>query len=104
MNISRVTEGVEAQLTASSHCVKSWKSVENSGIELAHGVKQAFLFKIMAKLGCPTKCFRIIKKLYSGVHARLYFDGDLSKPFEYNSGVKQCYKRSPTLFGMYSRL
>ena len=36
------------------------------------------------------------------MHARLIIDGELSKPIEYNSGVKQGCKLSPTLFGIYA--
>ena len=32
----------------------------------------------------------------------LIIDGELSKPIEYNSGVKQGCKLSPTLFGIYA--
>ena len=40
-------------------------------------------------MGCPQKLIRIIKKLYSDVHARLIVDGELTRAFEYNCGVKQ---------------
>ena len=45
---------------------------------------------------------RIIKKLYTNVHARLVVDGELTRPFEYNSGVKQGCKLAPTLYGIYA--
>ena len=48
------------------------------------------------------KFIRIIKKLYTDVHAKLIVDGELTKAFEYNSGVKQGFKLAPTLFGIYA--
>ena len=53
-------------------------------------------------LGCPPKFIRIIKKLYTDVHARLIVDGELTQSLEYNSGVKQGCKLAPTLFGIYA--
>ena len=65
-------------------------------------VNRELLFSILGKLGCPPKLIRIIKKLYSDVHARLIVDGELTKAFEYNCGVKQGCKLAPTLFGIYA--
>ena len=39
-------------------------------------VNRELLFKILGKLGCPSKFVSIIKSLYSDVHARLIIDGD----------------------------
>ena len=58
------------------------------------------LFIILGKLGCPQKFIRIIKKLFSDVHARVIADGELTRAFEYNCVVKQGYKIAPTLFGV----
>ena len=44
----------------------------------------------------------MIRKLYSDVHARLIVDGELTDPFEYNSGVKQGCKLTPKLYGIYA--
>ena len=44
----------------------------------------------------------VIKKLYTNVHARLVVDGELTIPFEYNSGVKQGCKLASTLYGIYA--
>ena len=65
-------------------------------------VNRELLFSILGKLGCPPKLIRIIKKLYSDVHARLIVDGELTQAFEYNCGVKQGCKLAPTLFGIYA--
>ena len=65
-------------------------------------VNRDFLFKILAKIGCPPKFIRLIKSLYTQVHARLIVDGNLTEPFEYNSGVKQGCKLAPTLYGIYA--
>ena len=65
-------------------------------------VNRELLYKILGKFGCPPKFIRMIKKLYSNVHARLIVDGELTEPFEYNSGVKQGCKLAPTLYGIYA--
>lgn len=65
-------------------------------------VNRDLLYSILGRLGCPAKFVRIIKKLYTNVHARLVVDGELTNPFEYNSGVKQGCKRAPTLYGIYA--
>lgn len=36
------------------------------------------------------------------MHVRLIVDGELSKAFEYNSGVKQGCKLTATLYGIYA--
>lgn len=56
----------------------------------------------MEKIGCPPKLINLIKLLYTNVKARLIVDGELSKFFDYNSGVKQGCKLAPTLFGIYA--
>ena len=65
-------------------------------------VNRDLLYGILGRLSCPAKFVRIIKKLYTNVHARLVVDGELTSPFEYNSGVKQGYKLAPTLYGIYA--
>ena len=67
-------------------------------------VNRELLFIILRKLGCPPKFIRIIKKLYTDVHARLIVDGELTQSLEYNSGVKQGCKLAPTLFGIYAEV
>ena len=59
-------------------------------------VNRDLLCGILGRLGCPAKFVRIIKKLYTNVRARLVVDGELTSPFEYNSGVKQGCKLAPT--------
>lgn len=65
-------------------------------------VNRELLFFILRKLGWPGKFIRIIKKLYSNVRARLIVDGQLTKAFEFNSGVKQRCNLAPTLYGIYA--
>ena len=67
-------------------------------------VNRDLLFAILRKLGCPEKFVRIIKNLYSNVHAMLIINGALSDPINYNSGVKQGCKLVPTLFGIYAAM
>ena len=65
-------------------------------------VNRQLLFSILEKIGCPPKLINLIKLLYTNVKARLIVDGELSKFFDYNSGVKQGCKLAPTLFGIYA--
>ena len=65
-------------------------------------VNRDLLYGILGRLGCPAKFVRIIKKLYTNAHARLVVHGELTSPFEYNSGVKQGCKLAPTLYGIYA--
>ena len=65
-------------------------------------VNRQLLFSILEKIGCPPKLINLIKHLYTNVKARLIVDGELSKFFDYNSGVKQGCKLAPTLFGIYA--
>ena len=65
-------------------------------------VNREFLFKILGKLGCPSKFIRLVEALYTQVNARLIIDGVLTEPFQYNSGVKQGCKLAPTLYGIYA--
>lgn len=64
-------------------------------------VNHELFFIILGKFGCLPKFIRLIRKLYTDVHARLIIDGELTLSFEYNSGVKQGCKLAPILFGIY---
>ena len=65
-------------------------------------VDRPLLFRILSKVGCPPKLIRFIQCLYTNVNARLIIDGELSKSFSYNGGVKQGCKLAPSLFGIYA--
>jgi len=65
-------------------------------------VNREFLYFILGKLECPPKFIKLVKKLYSNVHACLIVDGELTKSFAYNSKVKQGCKLAPTFYGMYA--
>ena len=65
-------------------------------------VDRQLLFKILAKVGCPSKLIWMIKCLYTNVKARLIIDGELSKASAFNGGVKQGCKLAPSLFGIYA--
>ena len=51
-------------------------------VKVFHTVNCKLLFIILHKLGCPPKFIRIIKKLYTDVHARLIVDGELNQSLE----------------------
>ena len=65
-------------------------------------VSRDLLYGILGRLGCPAKFVGIIKKLHTNVHERPVVDGELTSPFEYNSGVIQGCKLAPTLYGIYA--
>ena len=65
-------------------------------------VDRQLLFKILAKVGCPSKLICMIKCLYTNVKARLIIDGELSKASAFNGGVKQGCKLAPSLFSIYA--
>ena len=67
-------------------------------------VNRQLLFSLLEKIGCPPKLIGMLKCLYSHVKARLIIDGELSKLFDYNSGVKQGWKLAPSLYGIYAAL
>ena len=46
-------------------------------------VNRELLFANLEKLGCPAKLSRVVKKLYTNVHARLIIDEELSEPIKY---------------------
>lgn len=60
------------------------------------------LFKMLGKLCCPENFVHVIRSVYSGVHAQLCVDGELTRQFKYHSGVKQGCKFARTLFWMYA--
>ena len=67
-------------------------------------VNRQLLFSLLEKIGCPPKLIGMLKCLYSNVKARLIIDGELSKLFDYNGGVKQGCKLAPSLYGIYAAL
>ena len=45
-------------------------------------INRELLLAILEKLGCPAKLSRVIKKLYTNVHARLITDGELPGAYQ----------------------
>ena len=63
-------------------------------------VSREGLWKIMAKLGCPTKFIAMFRQFHDGMLARVQNDGEFSDPFTVTNGVKQGCVLAPTLFSM----
>ena len=59
------------------------------------------LFKILAKIGCPSKLLNIVKSFHDNMKGTVVFDGSTSETFNIQSGVKQGCVLAPTLFGIF---
>ena len=59
------------------------------------------LFKIMAKIGCPSTLLSIVKSFHDDMKGTVLYDGATSDPFNILSGVKQGCVLAPTLFGIF---
>ncbi|KAJ8020219.1 hypothetical protein HOLleu_39749 [Holothuria leucospilota] len=57
-------------------------------IKVFDSVNGDILFIILGKLGCPLRFIKMIKMLYTNLHAELIVDGELTQAFECNCGVK----------------
>ena len=63
-------------------------------------VSRDWLWKIMAKFGCPPRFIAIVRQFHDGMQARVQNDGEYSEPFPVTNGVKQGCVIEPTLFSM----
>ena len=59
------------------------------------------LFKILPKVGCPPKLLSLIQSFHSNMKGTVQYDGNISEPFDIQSGVKQGCVLAPTLFGIF---
>jgi hypothetical protein len=50
-------------------------------------VSREALWKILLKLGCPTKFVNVLRQLQEGMQARVCSEGQLSDSFPINNGV-----------------
>ena len=62
------------------------------------------LFKALHKIGCPPRLYSLIEFFHSNMKGTVQFNGNLSKPFNMCSGVKQGCVLTPTLFGIFFAL
>ena len=69
--------------------VKAFDSVDRTG-----------LWKILAKLGCPTKIVNLIAAFHDGMEARVIDNGSISSSFPVSNGAKQGCVLAPTLFSI----
>ena len=58
------------------------------------------LWKILAIYGIPTKIRNCIRSLYTNASCCVLVEGELTTPFEVNTGVRQGCILSPVLFGI----
>ena len=65
-------------------------------------VSREELWRILAKLGCPSKLLAIVQQLHQGQNGQVKCQGDLSDPFSIQNGVKQGCVLAPTLFAISS--
>lgn len=59
------------------------------------------LFKILPKIGCPSKLLGLVTSFHVDMKGTVQFNGSSSEPFSINSGVKQGCVLAPTLFGIF---
>ena len=62
------------------------------------------LFKALHKISCPPRLHSLIESFHSNMKGTEQFNGNLSKPFDMHSGVKQGCVLTPTLFGIFFTL
>lgn len=58
------------------------------------------LFKILPKLGCPSRLLNIIRFFNENMNGTVVFDGPTSDSFNIQSGVKHGCVLEPTVFGI----
>ena len=63
-------------------------------------VSRSGLFKLLQRIGCPTKLLKIITSFHEEMQGTVQFDGSSSEPFTIKSVVKQGCVLAPTLFGI----
>ena len=59
------------------------------------------LWKILARLGCPSKCLTILCQLHEGQQGQVKHNRSLSGSFPISNGVKQGCVLAPTLFSIF---
>lgn len=67
-------------------------------------VSRSGLFTLLMKIGCPPKLLSLIISFHIRMHGTVSFNGEISRPFEIRSGVKQGCVLAPTLFGVFFSL
>ena len=63
-------------------------------------VSRSGLFKLLQRIGCPTKLLKIITSFHEETQGTVQFDGSSSEPYPIKSGVKQGCVLAPTLYGI----
>jgi len=64
-------------------------------------VHRQTLWKVLGKIGCINKLITIIRILHDNMKASVLVDGDHSKEFPVNTGIKQGCVIAPTLFSIF---
>ncbi|XP_051889891.1 uncharacterized protein LOC127580446, partial [Pristis pectinata] len=59
------------------------------------------LFRILTRIGCPSRLLRIVQSFHTDMKGVVQFDGSSSEAFNIRSGVKQGCVLAPTLFGIF---
>ena len=64
-------------------------------------VNREALWRVLSRYGCPEKFLKMLKMLHESMQGRLLADGELTEPFDINTGVKQGCVLAPLLFALY---
>ena len=60
------------------------------------------LWKIIAKIGCPSRFIAMVRQFRDGMHAHVQNDGEYSEQYSVTKGVKHGCIMAPTLFSTFS--
>ena len=88
-------------------CREQWMPLYIAFINLTKAfdlVSRDGLFKALHKIGCPPRLNSLIESFHSNMKGTVQFNGNLSKPFDMCSRVKQGCVLTPTLFGIFFTL
>ena len=88
-------------------CREQWMSLYIAFIDITNAfdlVSRDGIFKALHKIGCPPRLHSLIESFQSNMKGAVQFNGNLSKPFNMCSGVKQGCVLAPTLFGIFFAL
>lgn len=86
------------------YAIEKWKQLHFAFLDISKAydsVDRPAMWKILKKFGLPSKIIDIIESLHVGQQGRIIQNGQLSRPFNIESGLRQGCILAPTLFLLY---